>query len=127
MEQGEFDFNDERRPKKKRIRRDLSEGRARRDNGMEEVLSNENPAVTAWKEAFEAAGDALIASEQFFHAEHIRGICGDPPLEAHHNIFGAMMNGVARRANRISIGQCERPTSHARSLKIYKGARRDED
>jgi hypothetical protein len=120
MQQGEFDFNDDRRPK--------DTGRTRRDKGMEKALANQHPAVVAWKDAFRAAADALISSDQFFHAEHIRGICGDPPIQAHPNIFGAMMNSIVRLTNYISgTGQCKRKSSHARGLKIYKGARRDED
>ena len=90
------------------------------------MVNNDNAAVVAWKMAFEVARDALIASEQFYNAEHIRNICGDPPIEAHHNIFGGMCSNLWRLSNIISNGQCTRPSSHARGLRVYKGAKREE-
>lgn len=120
--QDEFNFDDPRKPKSKRNR---NEGRQRKEEGIEKVLANQHPAVIAWKEQFVSGRDALMASDQWFNAEHIRGICGDPPIEAHPNIFGAMCSTLCRISNHIGWSMSERRTSNGAALRNYKGYKRD--
>jgi hypothetical protein len=142
-EQSEFPFDDERRPKKSRKKKpsqpkkpykkslkhgmNLSEGMRLKDEGIGKVLDNEHPKVVEWKEAFTQARDMLIDSNQWFTGEHIRGVCGDPPEEAHHNIFGAMCNSIWRISNIIGRAKSERPPSHGAQINVYKGRKDNDD
>jgi hypothetical protein len=142
-EQPEFPFDDERKPKKPRKKKlsqpkqpykknlkqgmDVSEGTRLKNEGMDSVLNNNHPEVVAWKEAFTQARDMLIDSNQWFTGEHIRGVCGDPPEAAHHNIFGAMCNSIWRICNIIGRAKSERPSSHGAQINVYKGRKDNDD
>ena len=101
---------------------DGTEGRKRRDEGMEKVRSN---TPQGWQGNFEATVLALASRGGEFTAEDIRFECGDPPN--HHNAFSAAFNSVIRRGWIVWTGRTTpalRPGSHARGggLRIYRGA-----
>jgi hypothetical protein len=102
------------------INREIGEGEALRDRGVDRVWDN---AGEKWRaEALEAIALCAAAGEPFT-AEDIRAIVGDPPH--HHNAFGAAFALCARRGiiRKVGYRKATRASLHATELAEWIGVK----
>jgi hypothetical protein len=102
-------------------RRDLSEGRALRDQGTA-VAGDDAPAVLVsdWKAKAAEAMETLIQGGTEFSADDLVAIAGEPPVP---NMLGGLFLGASRgnRIQPVGFTQSARPSAHARVQRTWKG------
>lgn len=97
------------------LRGQIGTGAERRDRGIQSVLERT-------REEYKLKFLALIRGlphGSTFTGEKIRELAGDPPVDSHHNCFGALMRTAATKGLIRKTGalvKAERPSRHAGSL-----------
>jgi len=110
------------------IKRNLDDGRKRKQRGMKQALQPD--ALADWKDAFYKAAERLGRSGDAFTSEDVLEIVGLPTGEIGqhaNNAVGAMMNALARRGVIRKTGRhvpSKRPSSHGTEINEWVGVHR---